>query len=126
MDLKDFIATSLSQIAEGILAASESLAETDAVVNPTHLATHSRDAQGFGRTLLPDQSERGRLVERVNFDVAVTTEDSTAGKAGLKVGSASFGINAGGDMSSKAGQASRIQFGIPMVFPSRRASTSGQ
>ncbi|MBW1246193.1 hypothetical protein I7860_05810 [Pseudomonas tolaasii] len=125
MDLKDFIATSLSQIAEGILVASETLADTDAVVNPTHLATHSRDSQGFGRTLL-DQSERGRLVERVNFDVAVTTEDSTAGKAGLKVGAASFGINAGGDMSSKAGQASRIQFGIPMVFPSKRASTSGK
>lgn len=126
MDLKDFIATSLSQIAEGILAASDSLEDTDAVVNPTRLATHSRDAQGYGRTLLSGEPERGRAVERVNFDVAITTEDSTAGKAGLKVGPASFGLNVGGDMNSKAGQASRIQFGIPMVFPSKRTSTSGE
>lgn len=122
MDLKDFIATSLTQIAEGILAAGDALKDTDAVVNPTRLATHSNSAQGFGRTTSEDDS-RGRLVERVSFDVAVSTEGETQGKAGLKVGIASFGVNVGGDMKEKAGKESRIQFTIPMVFPSVRTKT---
>lgn len=119
MDLKDFIATSLTQIAEGILAASEALKHTDAVVNPTKLSTHSHNSQGFGRTEPGDDSTR-RLVERVTFDVAVTTEGETQGRAGLKVGVANFGVNMGGDMKERAGQESRIQFTIPMVFPSTR------
>lgn len=126
MDLKDFIANSLTQIAEGILAASEALANTDAEVNPTNLATHSNNAQGFGRTEGPEDVKRGRLVERVTFDVAVTTEGETKGNAGLKVGIASFGLNAGGELTDKTGQASRIQFAIPMVFPSKRAKAEGQ
>lgn len=123
MDLKDFISTSLTQIAEGILAASEALEHTDAVVNPTQLITHSNTAQGFGRTLKAGDATHlsvTRLVERVAFDVAVTTEGSTQGNAGLKVGIGSVGIKVGGDMQDKAGQESRIQFTIPMVFPSTR------
>lgn len=122
MDLKDFISTSLTQIAEGILAASEALKDTDAVINPTRLTTYSNAAQGFGRTAERDDSG-GRLVERVTFDVAVSTEGETLGKAGLKVGVASFGVNIGGDMKEKAGKESRIQFTIPMVFPSVRTKT---
>jgi hypothetical protein len=125
MDLKDFISTSLTQIAEGILAASEALKDTDAVVNPTQLVTHSNSAQGFGRTLKADDATYlsvTRLVERVTFDVAVTTEGSTQGSAGLKVGIGSVGIKVGGDMQDKAGQESRIQFTIPMVFPSTRTT----
>lgn len=121
MDLKDFIANSLTQIAEGILAASEALADTDAEVNPTNLTTHSNNAQGFGRTDEGEEgNKRGRLVERVTFDVAVTTEGETSGSAGLKVGIASFGIHTDGALKDKVGQASRIQFAIPMVFPSKR------
>lgn len=123
MDLKDFIANSLTQIAEGILQASEALADTDAEVNPTRLETYSSDAQGYGRTLTPDDGRKisqTRLVERVSFDVAVTTEGETKGSAGLKVGIASLGLNAGGGVTDKTGQASRIQFTIPMVFPSKR------
>ncbi|MNP57245.1 hypothetical protein D3C76_1520550 [compost metagenome] len=95
------------------------------MVNPTHLATHSNAAQGFGRILPAEDTSRGRLVERVSFDVAVTTEGETKGGAGLKVGGSMFGVSAGGDMKEKAGRESRIQFTIPMVFPSVRTKTEG-
>lgn len=125
MELKDFIANTLTQIAEGILAANEALADTDAKVNPTNLSTHSNNAQGFGRTTEGDEGEkRGRLVERVTFDVAVTTEGETKGSAGLKIGIATLGFNTGGELRDKAGQASRIQFAVPMVFPSTRVRRS--
>lgn len=120
MDLKDFIANSLTQIAEGILTANEALSCTDAQVNPVQFITHSNTAQGYGRLLLPTDAERGRVVERVSFDVAVTAENSEAGRGGLKVGIASFGINGGVESTDKAGSTSRIQFGVPMVFPSKR------
>ncbi|WP_144174883.1 hypothetical protein [Pseudomonas sp. Kh13] len=120
MELKDFIATSLTQIAEGILEASNRLADTDAEVNPTHLKTHSNSAQGFGRTLEAPEAGRGRLVERVTFDVAVTAEKASADKGGLKIGVASFGFDGRLEAADKAGNTSRIQFAIPMVFPSKR------
>ena len=126
VDLKDFISTSLTQIAEGILAASDALKDTDALVNPTQITLNSNSSQGFARTLAPgDKSSLSvtRVVERVTFDVAVSTEGETQGKAGLKVGVASFGVNVGGDMKEKAGKESRIQFTIPMVFPSARTKT---
>ena len=123
MDLKDFIANSLTQIAEGILQASEALADTDAEVNPTNVNLHSSTSQVYGSTRKPEEDStkfQYRLIERVSFDVAVTTEGSTTGKAGIKVGVASFGLNTGGELTDKTGQASRIQFAIPMVFPSKR------
>jgi hypothetical protein len=51
MDLKDFIATSLCQIAEGILAASEQLKQTDAVVNPTRMMPYTDGHQAYGGTV---------------------------------------------------------------------------
>lgn len=120
MDLKDFIATSLTQIAEGILSASDALANTDAQVNPKDIVT----TQGFGRVQGPlGALGVGRLVERVQFDVAVTAESSDMGKAGLKVGFSAFGANAAAETVDKSGNTSRIQFAVPMVFPSKRKSS---
>ncbi|WP_338744726.1 hypothetical protein V3D52_19275 [Pseudomonas putida] len=123
MDLKDFIANSLTQIAEGILQASEALAHTDAEVNPTNVNLHSSTSQVYGSTRKPEEDGtkfQHRLVERVSFDVAVTAEGTTSGSAGVKVGMLSVGVKAGGDITDKTGHASRIQFSIPMVFPSKR------
>ncbi|KAF4558705.1 hypothetical protein [Pseudomonas sp. CES] len=123
MDLKDFIANSLTQIAEGILQASEALADTDAEINPINLHLYPSSSQVYGTTREPSEDRikfKERHIERVSFDVAVTTEGSTTGKAGLKVGMLSVGVNAGGELTDKTGQASRIQFTIPMVFPSKR------
>jgi hypothetical protein len=53
----------------------------------------------------------------VDFDIALTVEDSskTTGGGGLKV--AGIGANINGESSSKDTKVSRIQFSIPVLLP---------
>ncbi|MRK22944.1 hypothetical protein [Pseudomonas sp. JG-B] len=120
MELKDFIANSLCEIAEGILDANERLKGTDAIISPAHFQAFSTGAQAYGRTLGNTESKSTRIVEKVDFDVAIAVEAGTSKNAGLKISIAAVGINTGGELKDKKGTASRIKFSIPMVFPSRR------
>lgn len=123
MELKDFITNSLCEIAEGILEANERLKGTDAIVSPAHFNAYSTGAQAYGRTLSKSDDShdsRTRIVEKVDFDVAVAIEAGTSANAGIKISIASVGLNTGGEMKDKKGTESRIKFSIPMVFPSQR------
>ena len=126
MELKDFIKSSLCQIAEAILEASEELAKTDAVVNPTRMMAHTDSSQAYGRTLADGEIsklEGTRIVEKIEFDVAVTTEASTQVGGGIKISIASVGLKTAGTVEDKATADSRIKFSIPMVFPSQRVAS---
>jgi len=121
MDLKDFVQSSLSQIAEGIIDANEALSDTDAIVNPTEIIVNSDSSQAYGRTRSPVlQEDPTRVVEKVEFDVAVTVQEGESTNAGIKVSVMSIGIGASGESSSTLGSQSRIKFTIPIVFPSKR------
>ncbi|WP_068859711.1 hypothetical protein [Perlucidibaca aquatica] len=120
MDLKDFVASSLQQIAEGILEAGDALKDTNAVVNPAKIRVNSGDSQAYGRTAsnaLANPDSESRVVEKVSFDVAVTVQEGTETQAGIKVSVMSFGLGAGGQSNAASGSESRISFSIPMVFP---------
>ena len=123
MELKDFIKSSLCQIAEAILEANEELGGTDAVVNPTRMQTHTNNSQAYGRTVKDEDDtylSKTRIVEKVEFDVSVTTDAETQANGGVKISIASVSFKAGGQSNDKAGSESRIKFAIPMVFPSQR------
>ncbi|AUG01405.1 hypothetical protein CXQ81_12585 [Pseudomonas sp. 09C 129] len=123
MELKDFIKNSLCQIAEAILDANEELKGTDAVVNPTRMQTNSNNSQAYGRTVKADDNtylSKTRIVEKVEFDVSVTTDAESQVNGGIKISIASVSVKGGGESSDKAGSESRIKFSIPMVFPSQR------
>jgi hypothetical protein len=123
MELKDFIKSSLCQIAEAILDANEELNGTDAVVNPTRMQTHTNNSQAYGRTVKDGDDtylSKTRIVEKVEFDVSVTTDAETQANGGVKISIASVSLKAGGQSNDKAGSESRIKFSIPMVFPSQR------
>jgi hypothetical protein len=123
MELKDFIKNSLCQIAEAILEAKEQLGSTDAEVNPARMMAYTNSSQAYGRTLAAGEKpdlEGTRIVERVEFDVSVTTDAETQANGGIKISIASVNVKAGGETSDKAGSESRIKFSVPMVFPSQR------
>ena len=104
MDLKEFITETLISINEGVRDAIEK-GDKDKIVgsiNPTWI----------GEINWKDQ------VEKVDFEVAVTTTDKTgaSGKAGLKV----FSIaDLGGDASKsfEKGFVNKVKFSIPMLLP---------
>jgi len=121
MDLKDFVKNSLAQIAEGIIDANEELKETDAIVNPAEIVVNTENSQAYGRTRAPGKaSDPTRVVEKVEFDVAVTVQEGEATNAGIKVSVMSIGLGAGGESTSQSGSQSRIKFIVPMVFPTKR------
>lgn len=123
MELKNFISSTIEEIARGILDASERLSDTNAVVSPNDFTINSKNSQAFGRTKVfsvEDHLGQGtRVVQKVEFDIAVTIDETDTAKAGGKISVLSIGL--GGDMetSSKTGTNSRIRFYVPVVLPSK-------
>ena len=124
MDLKDFVKESLVQISRGIEEANEELKDTGALINPLQITTHSEGAQSYGRTGQPRSAhENSRIVEKVEFDVAVLAEQGEQTKAGIKLAVASIGLGAGGQSDKTDKSESRIKFTIPVVFPGAESNT---
>jgi hypothetical protein len=122
VELKDFISSTTEEISRGILAAGENLKDTNAVVSPEDFRINSNDSQAFGRTKnqsIPDHLEKGtRVVQKVDFDIAVTVDETDKANAGAKISVLSIGLGANVETSSKTGTNSRIRFSVPVVFPS--------
>jgi hypothetical protein len=120
MDLKEFVKESIVQISKGIEEANAELKDSEAMVNPLYVTMNSKDEQGYGRTKQrnPDYANPGaKLIQKVDFDVAVSVEAGEQGSAGAKLSIASIGIGAEGKIESSNRSESRIKFSVPVVFP---------
>ncbi len=97
MELQEFIATTLKNIADGVQQAAKNLGHenSEAAINP--------------RT---SDSKFGYNAQTVDFDIAVTTTESKGGsaKAGIKV------LGAEGQAKKEDSTVSRIRFSVPMGF----------
>lgn len=103
MELKEFISSSLTQIMEAVQEAQVNWGQSSGkgAINPAW-----------------DSTERLRdHTQNVEFDIAVTTEQTKSGKgeAGIKVFSASVGAK--GEVASGHSSVSRIKFAVPIVAP---------
>ena len=125
MDLKDFVKESLVQISKGISEANVELAGTGSMINPLHVSINTDKSQAYGRTGKPAYDPDGstRVVEKVDFDVAVVAEAGEQKKAGIKLSIASIGLGADGQSNTKDKSESRIKFTIPVVFPGVKNDT---
>lgn len=126
MDLKDFVKESIIQIAKGIEEANEQLKDSEAMVNPMYIITYSEEAQSYGRTSERDaeiSNPDSKIVQKVDFDVAVVAEVGKQGTAGGKLSIASIGFGAEGKTESSNKSESRIKFSIPVVFPTCKNET---
>jgi hypothetical protein len=106
MDLREFIQKTLTQIAEGVHAAQEAIDLVGGVVNPQdQRGTRPKDVMVISGD---------RIVERVEFDVAIVATEQQGGSAGLEV----FGIVRGGIAKElREGSESRVKFTVPLVLP---------
>ncbi|MBK8676287.1 MAG: hypothetical protein IPN27_07885 [Cellvibrionales bacterium] len=118
MDLKDFVKESLVQISYGINDANIELSGTGAIINPLNVIVNSENSQAYGRTGQPhSHHENSRVVERVEFDVAVVAEQGEQTNGGIKLAIAAIGLGVGGQSDKSNRSESRIKFTIPVVFP---------
>lgn len=108
MDLKTFIAESLTQIAEGIKEAQKS--DSGAIFSPPIKFKAGVLEIAYGLQDLQPQM--------VAFDVAVTVTEAGGKKGGFNVTVASvFGLGGEVGSSSENAATSRLRFEIPVVWP---------
>lgn len=103
MELKEFIASTLGEIQEGV-----------------QLAINQTIKSGVSGAINPNFSSSNRdksLIQNICFDIAVTVSDEE--KTGINGGIKVVGISLGGadGVSSSTSRVSRIQFSIPVIPP---------
>lgn len=119
MDLKEFVAESLSQIVEGVTEAQQRIAEIGGAVSPAiaSLSHNKRDGT------LHD----GRVVRLVEFDVAVSASSEDTTGAGAKLTVASIFSGGGEKRKQNVSESySRIQFTVPIAYPPEERTTIEQ
>lgn len=104
MELKEFVSETLTQIIEGVNAAQEKAKDTKAIIAP--------DTINFGNM------RYRREVDYIDFDVAITTTDTTEGKtgAGIFIAPISIGGQVRGEISNQT--LSHIKFRVPILLQS--------
>jgi hypothetical protein len=113
MDLKDFVSETLVSIISGVADAQEKSKELGANVNPSGLM---RNTSNVASNAVWDNSNNN-YAQSVNFDIAVTAEDTAKAGAKVKVITGIFGANANAESGNKNSLASRVQFTVPILLP---------
>jgi hypothetical protein len=114
MDLKDFVATTLQQIVEGVAQAAPAVSALGGAVSPAFYpkgdATH-----GFLGTAKSGDSEP---VYAVSFDVAVVVGSAAGIEGGGKLQVASiFSVGGKASTNDKEETTSRLKFMVPLLLP---------
>lgn len=110
MKLQDFVTETLKQIINGVKEAQAESKESGAVISPDSHLSYDNKKYLFCS---------GKLVEHVEFDVAVTTSEAKETKAGLGIFVVGIGVGARGKSDSSSISISRIKFSVPLVLPSQ-------
>ncbi|MBY7734403.1 hypothetical protein [Francisella philomiragia] len=136
MNLKEFIKETITQIGESIIEIQKHFdnEKIDAIVNPKeieksdnpyHPSQYCKYETGF-----KNRSENGiknntpRLVENIEFDVAVTVEQDDIKGVGGKLKVFGVGIGAEANQTNKLANVSNVKFKIPFVMPHGRENKS--
>ena len=118
MDLATFIRESLVQIARGIDEANSALTDTSANVNPRGIVPSPKGDTKFYGYLNEKESEKYlRVVQEIEFDVAVHASEGTETKGGIGIMVGAIGLGSAGRSQAGSLSESRIKFTVPMVLP---------
>ncbi|MGD0059586.1 MAG: hypothetical protein ABSD58_09235 [Verrucomicrobiia bacterium] len=107
MNVEEFVAETLTQIANGVFKAKQPVNTAGGTVNPGNIAR--------GDIRMVDHN--GMPVDVISFDiaVAVSEEKQSSGKMGLSVMTVGAGIQ--GQSTSSSSSVSRIKFSVPLRLP---------
>lgn len=115
MELKDFIAQTLTQICQGVHEARENTAELNAVIAPR--------TNESGVTLMDQNSER--LAQKIHFEVLLVNQEEAGAKGGVKVAAGFFSIGGHVQGGEAASHTHKVSFDVPLVWPAlKRGSLS--
>jgi hypothetical protein len=112
MELKDFIAKTISQVMGGVVEAQKLAEEAGGAVNPRGQLYLSPDSAPFM------DKETTRIGDFINFDVEVEVTEEKEESGGAKISIASIG-GFGGKLFRKRQNRStnRVSFRLPVIYP---------
>ena len=114
MELKEFIKTAITDITEAVSELQNEL-KNGTIVNPSLV-------QGeHGKSLLVDNEVR--MMERLNFDIAVTATEATELNGNAKAGISVFGAKVGAENKERTENVSRLTFSLPLLLPATHVKT---
>ena len=114
MELKEFIKTAITDITEAVSELQEEL-KNGTIVNPSH-------TQGeHGKSVLVNNEVR--MMERLNFDIAVTATEATELNGNAKAGISVFGAKVGAENKERTENVSRLTFSLPLLLPATHVKT---
>lgn len=115
MVLKDFIKETLTQIVSGIEETNAEIVSKSAFVVSSNIQA-SKDNCKIKATI--DKSRNYHVISDVDFDVAISTQDSEKVQGGGQIQVLSF-LNLGSNGSSEnlSSSVSRVKFTIPLALP---------
>ncbi len=107
MELQQFVTETLIQIVEGVQDAKADVRSAGGEINP-ELMSAGKDQM---------VSTSNRMVQLVDFDVAVTVSEGTGTKGGGGIFVGAFGLGAQGESTAASSSVSRIKFQVPISLP---------
>ena len=113
MELKDFVAETLTQIVDGIKKAQENVKDKNTSINPSGIDTEHKVF-----TVSSGATSPTKMIQMVNFDVSLTAsqEGEAVGGVGVFFGSVGIGSQAKYDIGNIS--LNRVSFSVPIAFPS--------
>lgn len=114
MELKEFIKAAISDITDAVHELQDELTN-GTIVNPT-IETGKQ-----GEAVLVNNEVR--MMERLNFDIAVTVSETTETDGKVKAGISIFGAKLGTESTGKSENVSRMTFSIPLLLPATHVKT---
>jgi hypothetical protein len=118
VNLQEFVAQTLIEIAAAVREADEELKASGAIVNPRSVIGAGQDkANVYGYIEDRDQKKSLRAVHSVEFDVAVTAVEGKESKGGIGIVVGSIGLGSQGRSEESSSSVSRIKFKVPIALP---------
>ena len=110
LQLRDFVAETIKQVIDGVVAAQKYAGDKDAAVNP------SVTVLAPSQTVLRD-ADTHNPVQSISFDVAVTASKGTKTQGGIAVFTGMIGLGSKGQSEKSNESVNRIQFSVPISLP---------
>jgi hypothetical protein len=111
MKLQEFVNETLREIIAGVKEAQAYATGNGAIVNP------GQSAGGDGKLYSRERTGNLLPITDIDFDVAVTSTDTTEQQAGAGIFVAGFGIGTKGKSDASNSCVSRIRFPVRIVLP---------
>ncbi len=114
MELKDFISQSIQQIFEGVKQAQSQTKDMNGLIAPHKLRMSDKEIPNHQAII---GYHHTTPIISVDFDISVTTQDSTKDKAGAGIFIAAIGL--GGQIGSETSnsQLNKLRFSVPVILP---------